>query len=109
MAAGKKESILDLTKFLDKQITVKFNGGREVRGTLKAYDQLVNLTLDDCEEFLRDPDDPYKLTGATRPLGLVVCRGNNVMLVSFLFILLVFWVNTLTQCSFSACRNYKNN
>ncbi len=25
----KKENILDLTKYMDKQITVKFNGGRE--------------------------------------------------------------------------------
>ena len=28
----KKENILDLTKYMDKEITVKFNGGRE--GTL---------------------------------------------------------------------------
>ena len=25
----KKENILDLTKYMDKEITVKFNGGRE--------------------------------------------------------------------------------
>ena len=25
----KKENILDLTKYMDKQVTVKFNGGRE--------------------------------------------------------------------------------
>jgi len=77
----KKESILDLSKHIDKAITVKFNGGREVKGTLKGWDQLVNLTLDDAEEFVRDPDDPYKLTGETRILGLVVCRGSNVMLL----------------------------
>ena len=29
----KKENILDLTKYMDKQVTVKFNGGREgIRG-----------------------------------------------------------------------------
>ena len=27
----KKENILDLTKYMDKEITVKFNGGREGR------------------------------------------------------------------------------
>eukprot|EP01112_Ceratiomyxa_fruticulosa_P023417 TRINITY_DN8938_c0_g1_i1.p1 TRINITY_DN8938_c0_g1~~TRINITY_DN8938_c0_g1_i1.p1 ORF type:complete len:107 (-),score=19.17 TRINITY_DN8938_c0_g1_i1:51-371(-) len=79
--AAKKETILDLTKFLDKPITVKFNGGREVQGMLKGYDQLVNLTLDDAVELIRDPEDPYKHTGETRFLGLVVCRGSNVMLV----------------------------
>lgn len=28
-----------------------------------------------------DPDDPFKLTEDTRPLGLVVCRGNSVVLI----------------------------
>jgi hypothetical protein len=27
--AGKRESILDLNKYIDKKISVKFNGGRE--------------------------------------------------------------------------------
>jgi len=78
---AKKESILDLTKYIEKPITVKFNGGREVTGILKGYDQLVNITLDDAQENLRDPEDSYKLTGETRNLGLLVCRGNNVMLI----------------------------
>lgn len=30
----KKENILDLTKYMDKEITVKFNGGREGECTL---------------------------------------------------------------------------
>lgn len=29
----KKENILDLTKYMDKQVNVKFNGGRESRCT----------------------------------------------------------------------------
>jgi U6 snRNA-associated Sm-like protein LSm7 len=32
---------------------VKFQGGREVVGNLKGFDQLVNLVLDDCVEYLR--------------------------------------------------------
>ena len=28
-----------------------------------------------------DPDDPFKLSDNTRPLGLVVCRGTSVVLV----------------------------
>jgi small nuclear ribonucleoprotein (snRNP)-like protein len=67
----KKENILDLGKYMDKQVTVKFNGGREgmfqvslfrvceninnwraVKGTLKGYDALMNLVLDDVEEKL---------------------------------------------------------
>ena len=32
---------------------VKCLGGRELRGALRGYDELVNLVLDDCEEFIR--------------------------------------------------------
>lgn len=75
----KKENILDLAKYMDKEIMVKFNGGREselalllflgvcsarderadlcasaiVQGTLKGHDQLMNLVLDDVQETLR--------------------------------------------------------
>ncbi|KAI4190275.1 MAG: hypothetical protein L6R41_000888 [Letrouitia leprolyta] len=74
----KKENILDLTKYMDKEITVKFNGGREVVGTLKGYDQLMNLVLDDVNETLRDDDG----NETTRPLGLVVARGTLLVLIS---------------------------
>ncbi|XP_056002659.1 U6 snRNA-associated Sm-like protein LSm7 [Ostrea edulis] len=77
----KKETILDLAKYLDKTIRVKFSGGREAAGVLKGYDPLLNLVLDDTTEYLRDPDDPYKLTEDTRTLGLVVCRGTSVVLI----------------------------
>jgi U6 snRNA-associated Sm-like protein LSm7 len=43
---------------------------------------LLNLVLDDTIEYLRDLDDPFKLTNETRQLGLVVCRGTSVMLIS---------------------------
>ena len=38
---------------MDKEINVKFNGGREVIGTLKGYDQLMNLVLDGVKEVTR--------------------------------------------------------
>lgn len=53
MADKKKDNVLDLTKYLDQGVRVKFQGGREVSGVLKGYDQLVNLVLDDCVEFIR--------------------------------------------------------
>ena len=76
-----KELILDLTKHLDKKVSVKFQGGREVVGILKGYDPLVNIVLDETVEYIRDPSDPYRLTKQTRNLGLTVCRGTAVMLV----------------------------
>lgn len=51
--APKKESILELAKLMDAAVRVKCLGGRELRGTLKGFDDLVNLVLDDCEEFVR--------------------------------------------------------
>ncbi|RDW80224.1 small nuclear ribonucleoprotein [Coleophoma cylindrospora] len=76
----KKENILDLGKYMDKQITVKFTGGREVMGTLKGYDALMNLVLDDVQEVLRASDDEGNQS--SRPLGLVVARGTLLVLVS---------------------------
>ncbi|KAF9164237.1 Sm-like protein lsm7 [Actinomortierella ambigua] len=77
----KKESILDLGKYMDKKIRVKYSGGREVIGILKGYDPLLNLVLDETEEQLRDPEDG-RLLGETRNLGLIVCRGPAVILIS---------------------------
>ncbi|KAK5051612.1 Sm-like protein lsm7 [Exophiala bonariae] len=74
----KKENILDLTKYVDKQINVKFNGGREIVGTLKGYDQLMNLVLDDVKETMRDDEG----NETTRSLGLIVARGTLLVLIS---------------------------
>lgn len=43
---------------MDKDITVKFNGGREVTGTLKGYDALMNLVLDEVKETVRGTSHP---------------------------------------------------
>ncbi|XP_008579032.1 PREDICTED: U6 snRNA-associated Sm-like protein LSm7 isoform X3 [Galeopterus variegatus] len=50
-------------------------------GILKGFDPLLNLVLDGTIEYMRDPDDQYKLTEDTRQLGLVVCRGTSVVLI----------------------------
>ncbi|MCJ1256216.1 Sm-like protein lsm7 [Lignoscripta atroalba] len=63
---------------MDKQINVKFNGGREVIGTLKGYDQLMNLVLDDVKELLRDDEG----NESSRSLGLMVARGTLLVLIS---------------------------
>lgn len=45
--------LLDLARYIDKKIRVKYVGGREASGTLKGFDPLMNLVLDDTKEFLR--------------------------------------------------------
>jgi U6 snRNA-associated Sm-like protein LSm7 len=104
----KKDSILELSKLQDQVVRVKCPGGRELQGVLRGYDELVNLVLDDCEEFLRtgkdwttkmlaaliarphtehtsfvyySTDDTQQTTGKTRRLGLVVIRGTQVSVV----------------------------
>ncbi|KAJ5167183.1 uncharacterized protein N7482_005964 [Penicillium canariense] len=77
----KKENILDLGKYMDKEVQVKFNGGREaglVTGTLKGYDQLMNLVLDDVKESMHDDEGNQ----TTRSLGLIVARGTLIVLIS---------------------------
>lgn len=77
----KRESIIDLTKFLDKKIHIKFQGGREITGILKGFDHLLNSVLDNAVEFLRDPEDPSKLTGSKRNIGMTVCRGPAITVI----------------------------
>lgn len=76
MDKPKREAILDLSKYVNERIRVKFTGGREVTGVLKGYDQLLNLVLDEVEEQLSEPSP------RTRALGLVVLRGPTITLLS---------------------------
>ncbi|KAF4586424.1 snRNP Sm proteins family protein [Pleurotus pulmonarius] len=76
MDKPKREAILDLAKYQNERIRVKFTGGREVTGILKGYDQLLNLVLDEVTEELQDPEP------RTRSLGLVVLRGPTITLLS---------------------------
>ncbi|KAJ7585025.1 U6 snRNA-associated Sm-like protein LSm7 [Mycena floridula] len=72
----RREAILDLSKYVNERIRVKFTGGREVTGILKGYDQLLNLVLDEVEEERTEPH-LHK-----RSLGLSVLRGPTITLLS---------------------------
>ncbi|CAF9914491.1 MAG: hypothetical protein GOMPHAMPRED_008174 [Gomphillus americanus] len=73
-----KKPIIDLEKYIDKELRVKFSAGREVTGVLKGYDPLMNLVLDDTKELLRDDEG----NESTRSLGLTVARGTLLVLIS---------------------------
>ena len=51
--APARVNVIDIEKFVDQRIRVKFQGGREFVGTLKGFDGLVNLVLDDAIEYMR--------------------------------------------------------
>ena len=46
------------------------------------FDQLLNLVIDSTSEQLRDMESPFGPPTETRQLGLVVCRGTSVVLIS---------------------------
>jgi len=112
-AMAKKASGPDLTKYIDKQLSsqcrrdtrstreqtgllvelasdvcvllcalppcaVKLNGNREVMGVLRGFDQFMNLVVEDTvEKTGAGADDKQKL-------GMVVLRGNSVLMIECL-------------------------
>ena len=62
-----------LMESLGSTVLVKLRGNREIRGILRSFDQHLNLVLDDAEEVKSDK---------TRKLGVIIVRGDNVILVS---------------------------
>jgi len=77
-----KPSVIDLEKLMDQRIRIKCNGGRELIGILKSYDQIPNLILDDCIEHIRSQDDPYIITDKSREIGVFMVRGTSIVSVA---------------------------
>ncbi len=51
-------------------VPVKLNGNRKVTGTLRGFDQFLNIVLDESVD------------GTTKEsMGMVVIRGNSIMLL----------------------------
>ena len=53
MSKSDLSSVVDLAKYMDQRVRVRFQGGREVDGILKGFDKLDNVVLDECIEYLR--------------------------------------------------------
>lgn len=73
-----KELAIDLEQYCDKNVQVKLMGGRQIVGILKGFDPLLNLVLDHSVETIRKFDEPETF----RSLGLIVCRGPSVLVIS---------------------------
>jgi len=74
-----------------------------VLGILKGFDQMMNVVLENCVEYLRDPADPTILTDKTRHLGLVVCKGRCVSVSVSVYVHVSAYVSVhVSVCVFMA-------
>lgn len=63
-----------LNKSRNKRIMVELKNGKQIIGSLQAFDIHINTVLDDAEERV---DGVVK-----RKLGLVFIRGDTIVLIS---------------------------
>jgi len=66
----------ELKKYMEKKLTLKLNGGRTVTGILRGFDPFMNLVVDESIEETK--------TGEKRSIGMVVVRGNSIVLLESL-------------------------
>jgi len=63
----------ELKKFMDKKISLRINGGRQVEGVLTGFDPFMNLVLDNAVEITKQ--------NVRNNVGMVVIRGNSVVML----------------------------
>ncbi len=63
-----------LEESLGKIVLVRLRGGRSLRGKLRGFDQHLNLVLEETDD-ISDKEN-------TRKLGVIIVRGDNVVLIS---------------------------
>ncbi|XP_023565174.1 small nuclear ribonucleoprotein G-like [Octodon degus] len=66
----------ELKKFMDKKFSKKLNGGRHVQGIFRGFDPFMNLMIDECVE--------RATSGQQNSIGMVVIRGNSIILLEAL-------------------------
>lgn len=74
--SGKLPGAASLYEHVDKEILVCLRDGRNFKGYLRSFDQYANVVLDNAVERLAI-EDAY----ADVPLGVLIVRGENVMLL----------------------------
>ncbi|RWS08208.1 putative small nuclear ribonucleoprotein G-like protein [Dinothrombium tinctorium] len=66
----------ELKKYMDKRLSLKLNGNRVVTGILRGFDPFMNLVIDEAIEETKK--------GEKIPMGMIVIRGNSVVLLEAL-------------------------
>ncbi|XP_062006503.1 probable small nuclear ribonucleoprotein G [Rosa rugosa] len=62
-------------KYMDKKLQIKLNANRMIVGTLRGFDQFMNMVVDNTVEVNGDEKTD---------MGMVVIRGNSVVTVEAL-------------------------
>ena len=63
-------------RYMDKRLLIKLNANRSVAGVLRGFDQFMNLVLDETVEQVS--------TDEQNPIGMVVIRGNSIVMIEAL-------------------------
>jgi len=63
-----------LEESIGKTVLIRLRGGKSIRGQLKGFDQHLNLVLDKAEDVTD--------TENIKELGLIIVRGDNVIMIS---------------------------
>eukprot|EP01041_Mallomonas_annulata_P004106 gene4106-8162_t len=61
----------NLKAYLDRSISLHLNKGRKITGTLRGFDQFMNIVLGDASEEVSTVD--------SKQIGMVVVRGNSIV------------------------------
>lgn len=66
-----------LDAYINKSVNIVTADGRIIIGTLRGFDQAINIILEESHERV------FSLTGGVEqvPLGLYIIRGDNVALI----------------------------
>jgi len=66
----------ELKKYMDKRLSLKLNGGRNIVGILRGFDPFMNLVIDETIEETKE--------GNRNNIGMVVVRGNSIIMLEAL-------------------------
>lgn len=61
----------DLKRYMEKRLSIKLNASRKVTGTLRGFDQFMNVVLADASEVVSATE--------RNDIGTVVIRGNSIV------------------------------
>ena len=68
---------MSLKKFKDKVVSVITNDGRQIVGTLRGFDQTINIVLENSHERIFSVDSGM----VQNDLGLYLVRGDNISII----------------------------